>query len=49
MWPPLVVIIHDVMNDDFELPVWIDDTLDRALKMNPVKRYPVVSEFIHDL
>lgn len=38
-----------IINDDSELPVWIDDTLEHALKMDPLKRYPVVSEFIHDL
>ena len=40
---------HSIINDDSELPIWIDDTLERALKTNPLKRYPVVSEFIHDL
>ena len=38
-----------IINEDSELPIWIDDTLERALKMNPLKRYPVLSEFIHDL
>lgn len=38
-----------IINDDSELPMWIDDTLEHALKMDPLKRYPVVSEFIHDL
>jgi len=38
-----------IINDDSELPLWIDDTLEQALKMNPLKRYPVLSEFIHDL
>jgi serine/threonine protein phosphatase PrpC/predicted Ser/Thr protein kinase len=38
-----------IINDDSELPIWIDDTLERALKMNPLQRYSVLSEFIHDL
>ncbi len=38
-----------IINDDSELPIWIDDTLEQALKINPLKRYPVLSEFIHDL
>lgn len=38
-----------MINDDSELPLWIDDTLEYALKMDPLKRYPVLSEFIHDL
>jgi len=38
-----------LINDDSELPLWIDDTLEKALKMDPLKRYPVLSEFIQDL
>jgi serine/threonine protein phosphatase PrpC len=38
-----------IINDDSELPIWIDDTLEKALKMEPLKRYPVLTEFIHDL
>jgi serine/threonine protein phosphatase PrpC/predicted Ser/Thr protein kinase len=38
-----------IINEDSELPIWIDDTLERALKMNPLQRYSVLSEFIHDL
>ena len=38
-----------LINDDSELPVWLDDTLEHALKMNPLKRYNELSEFIHDL
>jgi serine/threonine protein phosphatase PrpC len=38
-----------IINDDSELPIWIDDTLEKALKVNPLKRYPVLTEFIHDL
>ena len=38
-----------IINDDSELPIWIDDTLEHAVKMDPLKRYPVLTEFIHDL
>jgi serine/threonine protein phosphatase PrpC/predicted Ser/Thr protein kinase len=38
-----------IINEDSELPIWIDDTLERALKMNPLQRYSVLSEFTHDL
>jgi serine/threonine protein kinase len=38
-----------LINDESELPIWIDDTLKKALKMDPLKRYPVLTEFIHDL
>lgn len=38
-----------IIDDESELPMWIDDTLEHALKVDPLKRYPVVSEFIHDL
>ena len=38
-----------MINDNTELPLWIDDTLERALKIAPLKRYSVLSEFIHDL
>ncbi|MBA6341871.1 bifunctional protein-serine/threonine kinase/phosphatase [Colwellia sp. MB02u-10] len=38
-----------MINDNTELPFWIDDTLERALKIDPLKRYSVLSEFVHDL
>ncbi|MDX2369153.1 MAG: bifunctional protein-serine/threonine kinase/phosphatase [Colwellia sp.] len=38
-----------IINDDSELPIWIDDTLEHAVKMDPLKRYLVLTEFIHDL
>lgn len=38
-----------IINEDSELPIWIDDTLEHAVKMDPLKRYPVLTEFIHDL
>ena len=38
-----------IINDESILPIWIDDTLEHALKIDPLKRYPILSEFIHDL
>jgi serine/threonine protein phosphatase PrpC len=38
-----------MINDNTELPLWIDDTLERALKIDPLKRYSVLSEFVHNL
>ena len=40
---------HSVLHDDREIPVWIDDTLQRGLQINPLKRYQELSEFIFDL
>ncbi|MFT4732997.1 MAG: hypothetical protein ACI89W_002027, partial [Gammaproteobacteria bacterium] len=31
------------------LPPWIDDTLHRALQINPLKRYTHLSEFTYDM
>jgi serine/threonine protein phosphatase PrpC/predicted Ser/Thr protein kinase len=38
-----------IINDESELPVWLDHTLEHALKVDPLKRYSELSEFIHDL
>jgi serine/threonine protein phosphatase PrpC len=38
-----------VLHDDREIPVWVDDTLKKALHPNPGKRYQELSEFIYDL
>ena len=40
---------RSIINEDSELPLWIDDTLEHALKVDPLKRYPVISEFMQDL
>jgi serine/threonine protein phosphatase PrpC/ribosomal protein L39E len=37
------------LHDDREVPVWIDDTLKKALHPNPYKRYQELSEFLYDL
>ncbi|TYK66875.1 bifunctional protein-serine/threonine kinase/phosphatase [Colwellia echini] len=38
-----------IINDDSELPRWIDDSLEKALKIDPLKRQLVLSEFMQDL
>lgn len=38
-----------IITDESELPVWLNDTLEHALKIDPLKRYSELSEFIHDL
>ena len=38
-----------VLDDDLEIPVWIDGVLKKAVHPEPHKRYEALSEFIHDL
>lgn len=38
-----------LINDESELPIWIDDALQKALHINPLKRYETLSEFVYDL
>ncbi|MCV2403609.1 bifunctional protein-serine/threonine kinase/phosphatase [Marinomonas sp. C2222] len=38
-----------LINDESELPVWVDDALQKAVQINPIKRYEALSEFIYDL
>lgn len=38
-----------LIDDHSELPLWVDDSLRRALQVNPLKRYSELSEFIYDL
>ncbi len=38
-----------LINDDTAFPIWIDDTLRKALQVEPHKRYRGLSEFVHDL
>lgn len=40
---------QSVLDDEREIPGWIDLTLRKALHPNPFKRYDVLSEFVHDL
>ena len=38
-----------VLDDDREIPAWIDGALSKALHPNPYKRYAEISEFLFDL
>ncbi len=38
-----------IIDDHSELPLWVDDSLRRAVQINPLKRYSELSEFIYDL
>jgi hypothetical protein len=38
-----------VLDDEREIPVWIDDVLKKAVHPNPYKRYQELSEFTTDL
>jgi len=40
---------HSVLDDEREIPAWIDDTLKKAVHPNPYKRYDELSEFLYDL
>jgi serine/threonine protein phosphatase PrpC/predicted Ser/Thr protein kinase len=40
---------RSALNDDREIPVWIDGALKRAVHPDPAKRYEAVSEFTFDL
>ncbi|MBN0989801.1 bifunctional protein-serine/threonine kinase/phosphatase [Amphritea pacifica] len=40
---------HSVLDDEREIPGWIDYTLRKALNPNPYKRYEELSEFLYDL
>jgi serine/threonine protein phosphatase PrpC len=40
---------RSLINDDSKFPIWIDDALQRALHIDPLKRHGELSEFIYDL
>lgn len=43
------LVYQSLIDDDSELPAWVDDALYKALQVDPLQRYQVLSEFIHDL
>jgi serine/threonine protein kinase len=43
------LVYHSVLDDDREIPAWIDDVLRKAVHPNPAKRYEELSEFVYDL
>lgn len=40
---------HSALNDEREIPVWIDEAIRKAVHPNPHKRYEELSEFVFDL
>ena len=38
-----------VLDDDREIPVWVDEAIRKALRPDPFKRYEEISEFVFDL
>lgn len=40
---------RSVLHDEREIPVWIDEVLEKAVHPNPYRRYEDLSEFIYDL
>ncbi|GKT12508.1 MAG: PPM family protein phosphatase [Thiomicrorhabdus sp.] len=40
---------QSVLDDRREIPVWVDETVKKALQPDPYKRYETLSEFIYDL
>lgn len=40
---------RSVLDDEREIPAWVDDTLKKAVHPNPYKRYQELSEFLYDL
>lgn len=37
------------LDDNSEIPAWIDGVLKKAVHPDPYKRYEALSEFVHDL
>ena len=40
---------RSVLDDDREIPAWIDGAIKKVVRVDPLKRYEVLSEFIYDL
>jgi len=38
-----------VLNEEREIPAWIDDAIRKAVEPNPFERYEVLTEFVYDL
>jgi len=40
---------QSALHDKREIPAWVDDVLQKAVQVNPMKRYQALSEFVFDL
>ncbi|HID37698.1 MAG TPA: bifunctional protein-serine/threonine kinase/phosphatase [Ghiorsea sp.] len=43
------LVYKSVLDDDREIPMWVDEAIRKAVRPNPYKRYDEISEFIFDL
>ena len=43
------LVYQSVLNDEREIPAWIDDAIRKAVEPDPFERYQELSEFIYDL
>jgi serine/threonine protein phosphatase PrpC len=43
------LLYESVLDDDREIPAWIDGALQKAVHPNPLERYETLSEFVYDL
>ena len=43
------LVYQSVLDDDREIPMWVDEAIRKAVHPNPYKRYQEISEFVFDL
>lgn len=43
------LVYKSVLNEDREIPAWVDDAIRKAVHPDPFERYEEISEFIYDL
>jgi serine/threonine protein phosphatase PrpC/tRNA A-37 threonylcarbamoyl transferase component Bud32 len=43
------LVYKSVLNEEREIPAWVDDAIRKAVHPEPLERYDEISEFIHDL
>ena len=43
------LVYRSVLDEEREIPAWLDDTLKKAVHVNPYKRYSELSEFLYEL
>ncbi|WP_040840693.1 bifunctional protein-serine/threonine kinase/phosphatase [Thiothrix nivea] len=43
------LVYRPAEDDKRNVPAWMDDALQKAVQINPAKRYDTLSEFLHDL
>lgn len=43
------LVYQSVLNDEREIPAWLDDAIRKAVEPDPLARYEELSEFIYDL